>query len=193
VELVFLARHGETHWNQLGRRQGQLDSELTENGLAQAHSHGSALVGRGVDAVFSSPLGRALTTARLIGERLGLAVNVVDDLAEVHHGDFAGLSNAEIAVRYPLEVVRRRRDKYLWPFPGGESYADADVRAARALKRLAQEAVLRPLLVSHEMVGRMLLKNLLGLEASDALARSQPNSVVYEVDPVRRLVNTVSQ
>jgi probable phosphoglycerate mutase len=189
VELAYLARHGETEWNKAGRRQGQLDSALTEKGLAQARGHGSVLLGRGIDAIFSSPLGRALTTARRIGESLGLAVEVVDELAEVHHGDFAGLSNTEILRRYPLEVARRKLDKYTWIFPGGESYAAADTRAAKALARVAQAK--RPLLVSHEMIGRMLLKNLLGLQAHDALGRSQPHDVIYEVDPAGRTVRAV--
>lgn len=186
---MYLARHGETVWNKVGRRQGQLDSDLTDKGLAQARQHASRLVGRGIDAIFASPLGRALTTARLIGESLGLTVKVVDELAEVHHGDFAGLSNAEILLRYPLEVARRERDKYTWVFPGGESYAAADTRAGRILALLGQ--VDRPLLVSHEMIGRMLLKNLLGLQADEALRRSQPNDVIYEVDPARKTVRVV--
>ena len=160
-------------------------------GLAQARRHGSRLLGRGIDAIYSSPLGRALTTAKLIGERLELTVNVVEELAEVHHGDFAGLSNTDIMLRHPAAMARRSLDKYRWVFPGGESYADADTRAGLALGWLAKSGVRRPLLVSHEMIGRMLLKNLLGLQARDALGRSQPHDVVYEVDPVQRLVRVI--
>jgi broad specificity phosphatase PhoE len=106
----------------------------------------------------SSPLGRAPTTSKLIAARLSLAVEVVQEPAEVHHGESTGLSNADILRRHPLAVARRSRDKYTWTFPGGESYADADARAGRALARVAQTGLRRPLLVSHEMVGRMLLK-----------------------------------
>lgn len=51
----------------------------------------------------------------------------------------------------------RQQDKYHWRFPGGESYADADHRAARALGQIAGQRVRRALIVSHEMIGRLLM------------------------------------
>ena len=63
-DQVFLARHGQTEWNRLGRRQGQLDSPLTVLGKRQAQSLARAVTGLpGIDGVFSSPLGRAAVTA----------------------------------------------------------------------------------------------------------------------------------
>jgi len=61
---VFLARHGQTQWNLQGRRQGRLDSPLTRTGVEQANRHAVVLQGRGIDGIFTSPLGRAVTTAR---------------------------------------------------------------------------------------------------------------------------------
>jgi broad specificity phosphatase PhoE len=63
---VLLARHGQTEWNALGRRQGQLDSPLTAAGVEQAHRHAKTVAVRGIDGIFTSPLGRALTTAEII-------------------------------------------------------------------------------------------------------------------------------
>jgi broad specificity phosphatase PhoE len=186
MELVFLVRHGETQWNRQGRRQGQLDSPLTPEGISRARCHAAVLLGHAVDAVFSSPLGRALTTSQIIGEALGLPVNVLGQLSEVHHGSFAGLTNADIERSHPGEMARRAGDKYRWAFPGGESYADADERAGAALAAVAATASRRPLLVSHEMIGKMLLRHLLGLEPQEALARAHPHDTIYEVDPVRR-------
>jgi len=178
---VLLARHGQTEWNVLGRRQGQLDSPLTAAGLAQAHRHAKTLTGFDLDAIFTSPLGRASTTAAIIAEAVGLPVTVVDELAEVHHGDFTGLTNADIALRHPNAARERAKDKYNWRFPNGESYADADFRAAKALALIAQQSR-KPLIVSHEMIGRMLLRNLLAEEPAEALRRNQPHDVIYIVD-----------
>jgi broad specificity phosphatase PhoE len=55
--------------------------------------------------------------------------------------------------------------------------------ASAALNAIAQTGFRRPLIVSHEMIGRMLLKQLLGLEPSTALAERQPNNVVNVVAP----------
>lgn len=88
-------------------------------------------------------------------------------LSEVDHGDLSGLTNADIAATWPEEARKRARDKYSYHFPGGESYADA--RAARALARIGRLGARAPLLVSHEMIGRMLLKNLAGPGSERAL------------------------
>ena len=173
---VLLARHGQTEWNRTGRRQGRFDSPLTAAGLAQAHRHAELLRTTDIDLIFTSPLGRARVTAEIIAEAVGAPVHVHHGLAEVHHGDFTGMTGAEIACRAP----ERARDKYHWRFPGGESYADADERAAAALQAITQDAR-RPLIVSHEMIGRMLVRNLLGEPPAAALARDQPHGTVYEV------------
>jgi broad specificity phosphatase PhoE len=183
---VFLARHGQTQWNLQRRRQGHLDSALTAAGLEQARRHGVTLRGRGIDAIFVSPLGRAVTTARLINEGLGLPIEVVDDLAELHLGAFNGLIDEQVDTRFPGWRQRRATDKYHWRFPDGESYADADVRAARALDQLSRRRARRPLLAAHEMIGRMLQRHLLGLDPAAALARSHPQDVVYQIDVASR-------
>lgn len=181
-DVVLLVRHGQTEWNLSGRRQGQLDSPLTELGTEQGRQVAAALVGRDVDAVFASPLGRAVATAARCARRLRLPVTIVDELAEVHHGEMAGLTSAEIDRRFPGALERRAASKYSWRFPGGESYADADLRAGAALRVVASSGARRPLLVSHEMVGRVLLRNLLAARPETALGWTHPHDVIYEVD-----------
>jgi probable phosphoglycerate mutase len=79
---------------------------------------------------------------------------------------------------WPGQQSVRQRDKYGYRFPGGESYADADVRAGRALAEVARSGARHPLLVSHEMIGRMLLKQ---LGVAEALDSRQPSEVIYRV------------
>lgn len=181
LEYVCLARHGQTEWNQQGRRQGHLDSSLTPAGVLQAERNADLITSLPVDAVFSSPLGRALATAGIIAARLGLPVEVVEELREVHHGRIAGLTDAEIERDFPQVAADRARDKYRYRFPEGESYADADRRSGEALRRIEATGARRPLVVSHEMVGRMLLRNLAGLDIRTALACRHPHDVVYRV------------
>jgi len=183
---VVLVRHGETMWNRERRRQGQLDSPLTAEGRHHARAAASVCVRLGVDRIFTSPLGRARETALIVSSVLAIPVDDVDDLAELHHGAFAGLTNDEIALRYPGALDVRKREKYTWAFPGGESYADAAVRASRALDRVATTGAASPLLVTHEMIGRMLLRSLLDLNVEQALALSLPHGTVLEVNPAER-------
>jgi len=181
VSAWFLCRHGQTEWNTAGRRQGQLDSPLTDLGRGQAGTMASRALELGADAIFCSPLGRATQTASLISNHLKMPVVIIDELAELHHGRYAGMTDQEIESRFPGRLEQREGDKYLWCFPGGESYADADVRAARALGVIAEFGSERPLIVSHAMIARMLLRNLLGLEPHDALAENLPHGVVVSV------------
>lgn len=186
---LLLARHGETVWNREKRRQGQLDSPLTEDGVEDAEQVAELVVGMDPDQLYSSPLGRARATADIVGSRLGMTATVVNDLAEIDHGHVGGLTNAQIEERFPGLAGSRRSDKYRFRFPGGESYADADIRARRALE-VVQGG--RPLIVSHEMVGRMLIRHLLGIDPAEALEWSHPHGTVLRFDLARHRVTSVS-
>jgi broad specificity phosphatase PhoE len=180
-ERVYLVRHGETEWNREGRRQGQLDSPLTPEGEKHAVAMGRFVASLPVDAVLCSPLGRAHRTALIIADRIGHAVQVLPDLAEIHHGAFAGMTSQEIDSRYPGVLQQRESDKYNWPFPGGESYRHGAARAHSALEQALTHGFVYPLLVTHEMIGRLLLAALLELEPHAALARDLPHGYLYEV------------
>lgn len=190
-EVVFVARHGETQWNYEGRRQGQLDSPLTDRGMAQAANLAQVAATQSVDGIFTSPLGRARLTAATIGATVGVAAEVLIELAEVHHGNFAGLTNEEIEDRHPGVLDQRASNKYSWRFPGGESYCDADGRGYAALQQVQALGSRRPLLITHEMVGLMLLRRLLDLPPEDALARSIPQGVILQIAPARKAVREV--
>ncbi len=75
AELTVI-RHGETVWNSQGIPQGHLDSDLTELCLAQARSVADALSAQRFDALYSSDLGRAMRTAGVIAEQLGMEIIV---------------------------------------------------------------------------------------------------------------------
>lgn len=174
---LFLTRHGETEWNWVGRKQGHLDSALTSSGTRHAELQAIALTEASATRIFSSPLGRALETARIMSRVLNLPITVLDDLSEIHHGDYAGRTAEELEGE--AHWANRRNQLYTWTFPGGESYQDADVRAARALDAIEQGSNGPAVIVSHEMIGRMLVRNLCDLATEVALSRRHPHGVVY--------------
>jgi broad specificity phosphatase PhoE len=149
------------------------------------------LHGLPVDGVFSSPLGRAVASAEVHAAALGLRVVVVEELTEINHGAMAGLRVEEVKVAFPDAMSRRSTDKYRGRFPAGESYADGDIRAGAALRLIAASGATRPLLVSHEMIGRMLLRNLLDVPAAEALAYRHPHDVIYRVDVATRTLEEI--
>ncbi|MDQ0725598.1 histidine phosphatase family protein [Microbacterium sp. W4I20] len=181
-ERLLLVRHGQTTWNLQRRLQGQLDSPLTDDGIAQANAMAARLAQIGIGTICSSPLGRALHTAEIIAGRIGVDVIEVPELAELHHGDLAGMTWDEIDQKHPGAREERAANRWGWSFPGGESYAQARARARKALSSCGWASAGLPLLVSHEMIGRMLRAELRGLDAAGALSLRHPHGVVFEIE-----------
>ncbi|WP_282610286.1 histidine phosphatase family protein [Pelagibius sp. Alg239-R121] len=89
TEFYFL-RHGETDWNLQGLAQGLKDVPLNENGRTQAYAARAATASISIGTICSSPLSRALETAKIIQEAAACPIEVIDDLKECSWGDFEG-------------------------------------------------------------------------------------------------------
>ena len=130
--LVML-RHGQSDFNLASRMQGQLDTELTEVGRAQASAAAEVLAKRQPLLIVSSDLRRAYDTAVALGERTGLLVQVDNRLRETHLGDWQGMTHAEVDAAAP-GARQEWRDDASWAPHGGESRVDV---AARSLPLVA--------------------------------------------------------
>jgi uncharacterized phosphatase len=71
IGLFYFIRHGETDWNRKGIYQGPHDIPLNETGIAQAKEAAVKLASLDIDAIVTSPLSRALSTAKIISEVKG--------------------------------------------------------------------------------------------------------------------------
>lgn len=155
---LLLVRHGQTEWNRAGRLQGQLDSPLTERGIAQAQAAGELLCSRfegSVPPIVASPLGRAFRTAEIVAEALSSAELSSDErLKEVAFGEFEGLTEGQVAERFPQLAAQRRSDKWNFAHPDGESYAGTVTRIAAFLE--ANASVERLIVVAHSGIGRVI-------------------------------------
>lgn len=108
TEFYFL-RHGESEGNVEGRMQGHLDRHLTERGRRQAEVTGDWFSEMGIEigAVLSSPLLRALETARIVSERAGYPEpQEIESARELDTGLFTNLSMSEIKEKYPVEFAK---------------------------------------------------------------------------------------
>jgi probable phosphoglycerate mutase len=147
---LFAVRHGETEWNRLGRQQGHLDTRLTDVGVRQARALAEGLVGQGIEAIYSSDLGRAMQTAQAIGERLGLPVTADAGLRERHLGTMQGLTQAEFGDRFPHEWAAFHSGDPDYVFPGGESARQRHARSVACAAELAKRhAGQHVLIVAH--------------------------------------------
>jgi broad specificity phosphatase PhoE len=155
---VVLVRHGETEWSRDGRHTGRTDVPLTERGEAQARAVGAALRGRSFALVLSSPLQRALETARLAG----FSPEVREELAEWDYGAYEGRTTPEIR----QEVA----DWTIWGYgaPGGERPEQVGARADRVVAELRGVGVDGDALVfAHGHLLRVLTARWLELPPAD--------------------------
>jgi len=176
VGRIWIARHGETAWNAVGRIQGHTDVELNDTGRAQARALAGAVADAGLVAIWSSDLARARETAEIVAAELGLAAPGTDvELRERRYGAFEGLTRDECAARYP-DAWRGWTTGATHP-PDGESRVAATERIQRAIARVHASAGGPLLVVSHGGVMRLWLAAQL-----DAAIPPIGNGAVYAVD-----------
>jgi broad specificity phosphatase PhoE len=163
---IFLVRHGETDWNQTHRFQGRIDIPLNEEGKNQAHALALTLKDEPLVAIYSSPLIRAIETARFIQKFHPLTPLIEEEgLTEMDLGEFDGMEAAYWSAHYQDFFETWRSNPGCLRMPGGESLQEVQVRAIDTLGRITK---LYPpgstlLLCSHNFVNRALLCEALGL------------------------------
>ena len=134
MKKVYLIRHGLPDFPG-GKRMciGTTDIPMGEEGLAQATEMAGKLPP--VTAVFSSPLTRAVQTAQAIG----MGVTILDDLREMHAGEWDGLTFDEIRQHYPELYAARFHDRTIPP-PGAEDHANGLARFKGAMEEAAKQS-----------------------------------------------------
>jgi broad specificity phosphatase PhoE len=163
---IFLARHGETEWNRVGRWQGRTDIPLSEVGRAQARALADRLRDRGVTEIFTSELSRARETAEIVAEVLGVARLSIDPrLRERGFGCFEGLTREECAERHAEAWSRYLADRRSTP-TDAEPQEQVIARMVAALTAVSESAdrTGHVLVVSHGAAIRSFLHTITGTE-----------------------------
>ena len=157
---LYLIRHGETEQNKSGVLMGSTDTPLNEQGRQQAlllHQRTNAL---DIDAIYSSPLARAVETASLV---FGSQARIVTDsgLQEYHFGDWEGLHFSTIAQTYP-EIWRAwLTDWEQTHIPGAEAFPAFVHRVTTVTQEIVrQHPGQRVAVVSHGGCIRSILAHL---------------------------------
>ena len=146
-----------------GEFQGQTDVPLSELGRRQSEAVADALCTQPVDAVYSSPLRRAMETARLIAEGHKLSVCADARLMELNVGVFQDRLRSELAETYPLELARWLGGDEDFAIPGGESRRQLAERGCEALRSIATAGHCCTVVVTHGGLLSATLRSLLDL------------------------------
>lgn len=160
----FLLRHGETAWNIEKVFRGQAEVPLNENGRKQAELAAGYYKGKGIEAIYSSPLERAWETAQTVGKVVGLEPIPMEAFGGMNFGRWQGRPHKEVQEEYPdlFELFHRHPDQAR--IPEGESFQEVMDRGMKGLEELVEKhpdgAVL---IVSHRVINKLLLLSILGL------------------------------
>ena len=133
---LYLARHGQTQWNKVQRFQGQLNSDLTEQGKQQAEKIALQLKNKQLDLIVSSSLERAVVSANICQQQLSTPILRLKGLSERHLGDWQGQYIDELKSASDYQEIFHQFTA-LSPH-GGESAQGCGERVYQTLKLLAQ-------------------------------------------------------
>lgn len=164
MTLIVLVRHARTDWSRERRLQGWQDVPLSDEGRTQAGAVARALADRGLDAVYSSPLRRAMETASAIAAPHGLPVHPHAGFREMGFGRWEGLTTAEIEARDPAHYRIWTEEPQRFTAPDGERLEDVRQRVVEGLQDLrARHEGQTLVLVAHAVPSRILILEALGL------------------------------
>jgi broad specificity phosphatase PhoE len=203
--VIYLARHGQTAWNRVGRFQG--DPDLDAVGYVNRFSLWQLLKEQPIEAIYVSERQRTQRTAALLARQHGLVLEVRAALNEIASGVLEGIcwsmmapararssdracevrargSRPEVTAREIARVHEATsRDRLRGRFPLAESVADVAARTRVFVEELRRGHHEREVLVvGHGVVNRVLLHHLMGwpLEAVEAVR--QENDQVYRLE-----------
>ncbi|MCD0447154.1 histidine phosphatase family protein [Glycomyces sp. A-F 0318] len=140
MNRLLVVRHGQTEWNIAGRIQGSTDIDLDETGRAQAAEAAPELAVYEPTRIISSDLRRAVDTARPVADITGVEIELDKRLRERAYGPWEGLTQQEIAERFP-EDHRRWRAQEPLQHPEIETWADLHRRTADAVRDIVESDV----------------------------------------------------
>jgi broad specificity phosphatase PhoE len=179
--IIYLLRHGETQWNTESRLQGHLDSPLTEKGCYQASHNGSRLNNllAANPAIYSSPLGRCIETARIVASKIGVNETTIkkdERLKELNYGHWEGRIKSEIQNSDGELYQARLKDRWNVPAPGGESYSNVAARLQNWLGELNGGSTI---VVSHGCTGRILRGIYAGLSGEEISTLGESHESIF--------------
>jgi len=209
VRTLYLIRHGETEGSEVRRYKGSIDVPLSERGIGQIRRLSDFMAGTSeLQAVYCSPLIRALKSAEIIAEPRGLKPIVIPDFRERSFGIWEGMSFDEIKARYPEEFEAWAGDPLRYSPLQGESTLEVKERVIRELNRILNHHSnsaapsnssndpdgISIAIVAHGGVNRVILCQIMGIPLENIFRIEQDygclNIIEFHDDyPVAKLIN----
>ena len=187
---LFLVRHGATAATEEDRFSGSTGAELSEQGRWQAGRLGERLSEHNISAIYSSPLSRALETARIVAGHCRLEPVLREGLREIGHGHWEGMKREDVEREFGAEYAAWEVDPFTFAPAGGESGLAVLARALPVIREIVTaHSGGQVLVVSHKATLRLVLSSLLAFDPRGYRDRLDQSPACLNVvdfkDPVR--------
>lgn len=180
---LYLIRHGETDYNRKDLFRGRADLPLNDVGRAQAVRLGEYFRGIGIDAVYASPLKRAMHTASSIAKATEKEVVPLREFVDIDYGEFTGRSVEDVRDQFPEAFHLWKNEAEKAVFPKGESIAEVSERLRKGLELLlSRHEGNTVLLTGHKVINRITICEALGFGASCLWRFDQSNAAVNLIE-----------
>jgi len=164
ITKLYLIRHAEADGNLYRRVHGHYDSPVTELGLRQIAALGERFTGLKIDAIYSSDLVRAQSTARGLAVPRGLEIHTTPALREVSMGRWEDMTWASLERREPKQLGHFSREPHNWDIGTNEPFSTTTARIISTVTEIAAKHPGQTVcIVTHGTVIRALLTRLHGL------------------------------
>lgn len=180
MSRIFFIRHAETEM--AGRYCGHSDPELNAQGRAQLTKLTHLLSHDAIDAVYSSDLRRARSTAQSIAAARNITVVLRRSLREIHFGDWEGMSWEQIEQLDPDFAQEWMAAYPHLPAPSGESFQAFEARVMEEVHRLLDRSHGPIAVVTHAGVLRVVLRHLFGCSEQEAWQQTKLYCSVVRYD-----------
>jgi len=149
---VYFVRHGQTKENAHHLIQGRKNFPLSEKGKAEIRKTGLYLKNNGyhIDAIYSSPLDRAMESANIIRDIISIKKEVIKEEGLIER-DFGKAEGIKISPRVYRDILSDS-------FSGMEKALDIEKRMLETTKKIIKENEGKTILiVSHSHAIKALL------------------------------------
>ena len=162
MNILALIRHAHTHYNVLGEKGrfcGRVDPQLSKRGINEAKSIREYLKEKDFNLIASSPLRRAIETAKIIKGRLSIPLIIDNRLTEIDYGVWDGLTKKEVKAKYSDEWIKFNKNPIKYYPRHGENPIDVLNRVVDVVKEVSHE---RCIIISHKTTLRLFLSLISG-------------------------------
>jgi len=162
---IYLIRHGETTGDVEDRYGGTYDDHLSEKGKEQVKELVTKLEGKEIELIYYSPLIRAIETAQVLGQKLSVSLEEIEDIRERnHYGELSGLTKKEALEQFPEEVEELESSPLYHKLPHSEDYYEFAKRIIDAFNKVTETDREVIAIVTHGGPIKTIFREILGFE-----------------------------